>query len=72
MQSTSDPIGQQIDHFEFSYSPNALTCNPQPVAIRACADASCSSLFNGPVRVTLSPDNYWTATPPATAKVATG
>lgn len=66
--TTINPIGQQIDHFEFSYSPNALTCNPQPVAIRACADASCSSLFNGPVRVTLSPDNYWTATPPATVE----
>ncbi|MDG9926319.1 MULTISPECIES: DUF6701 domain-containing protein [unclassified Pseudomonas] len=62
-----NPIGQQIDHFEFSYSGTALTCNPQPVTIRACLNSSCSSLYANPVSVTLSPANYWTATTPASA-----
>ena len=61
-----NPIGQQIDHFEFSYSGTALTCSPQPVTIRACLNSSCSSLYTNPVSVTLSPVNYWTATAPAT------
>ncbi|MBT9531431.1 MAG: MSHA biogenesis protein MshQ, partial [Pseudomonas sp.] len=66
-----NPIGQQIDHFEFSYSGTALTCNPQPVTIRACLSSSCSSLYTNPVSVTLSPASYWTATPPATVSGST-
>lgn len=60
------PIGQQIDHFEFVYSGTALTCNPQPVTIRACLNSSCSSLFTDPVTVTLTPASYWSAIAPAT------
>jgi MSHA biogenesis protein MshQ len=62
-----NPIGQQIDHFELSYSGTALTCNPQPVTIRACLNSDCSSLYTNAVSVTLSPANYWTATAPAEA-----
>ncbi|OYT96195.1 MAG: hypothetical protein CFE49_08665 [Pseudomonas sp. PGPPP3] len=61
-----NPIGQQIDHFEFIYTASALPCNPQPVSIRACLNSSCSSLYTNPVSVTLSPVSYWTATAPAT------
>lgn len=66
-----NPIGQQIDHFEFIYTASALTCNPQPVTIRACLNSSCSSLYTNPVSVTLSPASYWTATPPATVSGST-
>lgn len=61
-----NPIGVQIDHYEFSYSSPALTCSPQPVTIKACLNASCSSLYTDPVSVQLSPANGWTATGPAT------
>ncbi|QKE65517.1 hypothetical protein HNE05_19865 [Aquipseudomonas campi] len=60
-----NPIGQQIDHFEFSYSGTALTCNPQPVTIRACLNSSCSSLYTNDVSVTLTPSSYWSAVGPA-------
>lgn len=60
-----NPVGQQVDHFEYIYSGNALTCNPQPVTIKACQNASCSSLYTDPVIVTLSPTAAWTATAPA-------
>ncbi|MEB0039925.1 MULTISPECIES: DUF6701 domain-containing protein [unclassified Pseudomonas] len=53
-----------IDHFAFSYASAALTCNPQPVTITACATASCSPFAN-PVSVTLSPSSGWTAASPA-------
>lgn len=66
-----NPVGQQIDHFEFSYSASALTCSPQPVTIRACLNSSCSSLYTNPVSVTMSPANYWTATAPATVSGST-
>lgn len=64
--TTIKPTAQQIDHFEFTYADTALTCNPQPVTIRACLNSSCSSLFTEPVSVTLSPASYWSAVAPAT------
>lgn len=64
--STIKPLAQQIDHFEFSYAGTALTCNPQPVTIRACLNSSCSTLFTDPVSVTLNPASYWSAVAPAT------
>lgn len=51
----SSPVGTQIDHFEFDHSGNALTCNPETLTIRACANASCSQLFTDPVSATLIP-----------------
>ncbi|MBV2130464.1 DUF6701 domain-containing protein [Arsukibacterium indicum] len=51
----SSPVGQQIDHFEFDYSGQALTCKPERLTVRACANASCNQLVTTPVRATLSP-----------------
>ena len=53
----SSPVGQQIDHFEFDYSGQALTCKPETFTIRACKNASCSELVTDPVSATLSPAN---------------
>ena len=46
--------GTQIDHFELSHSGQALTCNPEAVVIKACADASCSRLVAEQVSASLS------------------
>lgn len=46
--------GSQIDHFELSHSGQALTCNPETVVIKACADASCSRLVTEQVSAALS------------------
>ncbi len=51
----SAPIGQQIDHFEFDYSGQALTCKPETFTVRACANAACSQLITDPVTANLSP-----------------
>ncbi|WP_429112357.1 DUF6701 domain-containing protein [Aeromonas veronii] len=51
----SSPVGTQIDHFEFDHSGNALTCNPETLTIRACANADCSLLVTEPVTATLQP-----------------
>lgn len=53
----SNPIGTQIDHFEFDHTGQGLTCNPETVTIRACANASCSQLFTDPITATLLPDS---------------
>ncbi|MEV3842982.1 DUF6701 domain-containing protein [Aeromonas veronii] len=61
----SSPVGTQIDHFEFDHSGQALTCNPETLTIRACANASCSQLFRDPVSAALTPlkngGNGWVA-----------
>lgn len=46
--------GTQIDHFELSHSGQGLTCNPEAVVIKACADASCSRLVTEQVSAALS------------------
>ncbi|MDH0450222.1 DUF6701 domain-containing protein [Shewanella sp. GD04112] len=53
----SNPVGAQIDHFEFDHTGQGLTCNPETVTIRACANASCSQLFTDPLAATLLPES---------------
>ncbi|MFM5400082.1 DUF6701 domain-containing protein [Aeromonas veronii] len=50
----SNPIGVQIDHFQLDHSGQPLTCNPETVTVKACADAACNTLITGPVTATLS------------------
>ena len=50
----SNPIGVQIDHFQLDYSGQPLTCNPETVTVKACADAACSTLIQDQVTATLS------------------
>lgn len=50
----SNPVGVQIDHFQLDHSGQALTCNPETVTVKACADAACTTLITGPVTATLS------------------
>ncbi|MDM5078242.1 DUF6701 domain-containing protein [Aeromonas media] len=61
----SPPVTAAIDHFEFDHSGNALTCNPETLTIRACANTSCSQLFTDPVSAALIPaksgSNGWIA-----------
>ncbi len=52
----SNPVGVQIDHFQLDHSGQALTCNPETVTIKACADAACTILITDPVTATLSLD----------------
>ncbi|BEH13376.1 hypothetical protein MAALD49_07440 [Marinobacter shengliensis] len=54
-----NPVGAQVDHFEIDHDGIALTCQPETVTIRACADANCNELFTDPVAATLAPENGW-------------
>ncbi len=56
--NTINPIGPIVHHFEMSYASSALTCSPQEVEIKACANASCSSLYTDSVTVTLGPSGW--------------
>ncbi|MDM5132666.1 MSHA biogenesis protein MshQ [Aeromonas piscicola] len=50
----SNPVGVQIDHFQLDHSGQALTCNPETVTVKACADSACTTLITDPVTAALS------------------
>jgi len=51
------PPIEQLDHFEFSYAKNAISCEPSNIVVKACADSSCSSLYTKNVSISASPNN---------------
>jgi len=51
----STPVVAVVDHFEFSHDGNGLTCNPETITIKACADSACTQLVTDQVTVNLSP-----------------
>ncbi|WP_144212328.1 DUF6701 domain-containing protein [Shewanella donghaensis] len=51
----SNPIGVVIDHFEFTHTGAALTCNAEPMTLKACANADCTQTVPDFVTATLSP-----------------
>lgn len=60
----SNAVGQQIDHIELTHPASTVSCLPAPVQLKACLNASCSSLFTDLVSVTLSNSaGNWSAQP---------
>ncbi|QSR71289.1 DUF6701 domain-containing protein [Aeromonas jandaei] len=53
----SRDVGVQVDHFELQYSSQPLTCNPEEITIKACANPDCSLLITDPVSVSLLPQS---------------
>ncbi|MFQ6758330.1 MAG: hypothetical protein D9V46_06850 [Deltaproteobacteria bacterium] len=43
-----------LDHVRILHDGQALTCAAETISLLACADASCSTLFTGPVTVNLT------------------
>lgn len=51
-------IVSTLDHIEIRHDGSALTCEPENITIRTCADPTCTSLYTGDVSVTLSPAGW--------------
>ncbi|MGI2225735.1 DUF6701 domain-containing protein [Shewanella frigidimarina] len=51
----SNPVGQQIHHFEFDYTSSPFTCKAETMTVKACKNAVCD-LFTDPVQAELSLD----------------
>lgn len=50
--------GAAPHHLELLHDGTALTCQPEAITLRACADAACSSLYTGTVTATLAPSGW--------------
>lgn len=49
------PPAIPIDHFLILHDGTASACTPEPVTVKACADAACASYYKGGVNLTLQP-----------------
>ncbi len=49
-----------FDHIRIEHDGYGSICNPEMVTIKACQDASCSTLYPGDVQVQLTPTGAWT------------
>lgn len=45
--------GTGVNHYRFEYDGNGLTCEAEPITIKACANADCSTLYSSPSTITL-------------------
>ncbi|WP_429039342.1 DUF6701 domain-containing protein [Aeromonas veronii] len=53
-----NPVGVQVHHFEFAHSGQAITCQPEEITIKACANEDCSQLMSGTVTAALTPNPF--------------
>ncbi len=55
-----------VHHYELSYSSPGVTCEGEPVTIKACTNAACTTLYSGTTSVTLAATNggSWTNSSP--------
>lgn len=49
------PAAAGAHHIQITHDGSALTCAAETVSLKACADASCATLYNGSISGTLSP-----------------
>lgn len=52
------PCTATFSHIRIEHTGQGLTCEPATVTVKACADATCSTLYPGSVTTTLSPTGW--------------
>ena len=63
-RTNSDLVETELDHIELSHDSTGLTCQGEPVKVRACSDAACDSLYTEEVTVDFtSPKSGWAPDP---------
>ena len=55
-----------VHHYELSYSSPGVTCEAEPVTIKACTNQDCTTLYSGATSITLAASNSgsWSSASP--------
>lgn len=56
--ATTHACPPMLNHIRIEHDGEGLTCTPEPVVVRACANANCTSEYSGSVTTTLSPTGW--------------
>ncbi|MGD8925964.1 MAG: sialidase domain-containing protein [Thioalkalispiraceae bacterium] len=52
------PCGASFDHIQIEHDGSALTCEPENITVRTCANSDCSSIYSGDVNITFTPTGW--------------
>lgn len=55
LQPTTSSTVADIDHIQIEHDGSGVICSSEPIVIKACANAACTSLYTGSTTVTLLP-----------------
>lgn len=58
------PVVVSLNHVRIIHDGTGLTCAPEAITLKACADAACSTLFTANTLVTLGAAGTWSAANP--------
>ena len=57
------PGANSVHHYQITHDGQGLTCQPETVTVKACANAACTSLYTGAAQVTLLPNTVESPAP---------
>ncbi|UUZ54719.1 hypothetical protein LP419_01265 [Massilia sp. H-1] len=57
------PATLSLNHVRILHDGSALTCSPETITLKACANAACTTLFTDPVTVSLGAGGTWSSNP---------
>jgi len=52
------PCTGALHHIEIQHDGTALTCEPESITVRACANSDCSTLYTNDVNITFTPSGW--------------
>ena len=58
VRDVTRPCAAVFNHIRIEHDGTALTCQPETVTVRACADALCTTTYTGTVQTTLTPTGW--------------